>query len=62
MAKVLPRPQAVITNGEGYRTKAHLNLTRSLAHVWGIKALLIPRSPYAGRGPQNNQPPVKPRA
>ena len=31
-------PKAVQTNGEGKRTNAHLNLTRSLAEVWREQA------------------------
>jgi len=36
--RVMSSPKAVQTNGEGKRTNAHLNLTRSLAEVWREQA------------------------
>lgn len=36
--------RGVETNGIGQRTTAHLNLTRSLADVWGLTPLQVSQS------------------
>jgi hypothetical protein len=43
------RGSAVQTNGPKKRTKAHLNLTRSLADVWAVKPLSRKEPAYPNR-------------
>lgn len=55
------QPSGIQTNGIGQRSESHLNLTRTMADVWGIKPEPKPEPVVVATTEPRPEPPPQPR-